>query len=525
MASLRGRNTTAVALYVDGYDVKLAKMSLRKGRVVLEDLRSAKLVTKLEERQPSEALAEAMSPTEGEFGAPVSEGLPEVSAAEDNNAVLLELLTPYSTAQYALAYSIAEPSLYYNAVEGGAGLKGKKLKDRIIQELQSSRSTSPPPDAVDHFSTAEGGLMAVVREDGLGLYTAIEGIKPFLGKRLPLFSLIDSSDTALIGLARANYGFAAEEISVIVYVGVEFTRLFFMKGTEFYHFAPVLGEGYEAPNIQNTIYSRLLLEQDSLGIARVDRIFIAGEGIRIGFDEFLREQLPEVDIQYLKAPYLDVSLLPAELQDRIPEYAVPIATAWKVLQETHPAFYPINLIPEVIREGQRVFKLAWHGFLLLGLIFVSTFFFTGRITSLNSRITSRQAEFVRKEAQAKVNDSLRAQITDLNRRLEGFKTALTVYETIVPGYDRWSGVLRTISSGFAEINSVWITELNGKEDGTLSIRGFTLYRTRVPRVANIFEKTVLRTVEVEEIRGKTVYKFHMTIELPKPTQLTKETKK
>src|SRR5438034_6961028 len=28
-----------------------------------------------------------------------------------------------------------------------------------------------------------------------------------------------------------------------------------------FHFAPVLGEGYDSPNLQNTIYSRLLLER------------------------------------------------------------------------------------------------------------------------------------------------------------------------------------------------------------------------------------------------------------------------
>lgn len=512
MPSLRGNKTTAVALFVDGQEVKLAKLSLKKGRAVLEELRAATLVSRLEERQPEEAVAEGAvtAPPETEFGG----GLPEVAGGEDNNAVLLGLLSPYPTPKYVLAYAISEPSLYYHPIEGVSNLKGKKLKAHILEELQTTRSTAPPLDAVDYFSSADGGVTAVVREDGLGLYRGVEGIKSFIGNRLPLFTLIDSADVALMGLARANYGLAPEEITVIIYVGVEFSRLIFMKGTEFFHFAPVLGEGHDAPNIQNTIYSRLLLEQDSIGIPRLDHVLIAGEAKRINLDEFLKEQLPEIDIQYLQTPYLDVSQLPAETQDQIPEYTIPIATAWKVLQQQHPAFYPINLLPDEVREAQRAFKLAWHGYLLLVTIFLTAFFFTARITDQRVKISSQEAELARKQTQAKANDELRAQITTLNKQLEGFKEALAVYTTIVPGYDRWSKIISKFANNFASISSVWITDMTAREDGLMTLNGFTLYKARVPKIAKIFENSTLRSVEVSEIRDKTVYKFRIDVQLP-----------
>lgn len=513
MASLRGGKNSAVALFVDGQEAKLAKISLRKGRAVVEELRTATLVTKIEERQAVEAGVEAEASAEGEFGV-AGAALPEAAGGEDNNAVLLSLLSPYPSSKYTLAYSIAEPSIYYHTIEKTADLKGTKLKAHIIQELQGTRETAPPLEAIDHFPSADGGLTAIVREDGMGLYRLLEGIKPFIGNRLPVFTLIDSADLALIGLVRANYSLGPEEITVIIYVGVEFSRLIFLKGTEFFHFAPVLGEGYDSPNIQNTIYSRLLLEQDSIGIPRLDHIIFAGEARRSTFDEFLKEQLPEIDIQYIQTPYLDTSQLPAELQDQIPEYAIPIATAWKVLQEQHPAFYPVNLIPQEVREGQRAFKLAWHGYLPLLLIPLLTFFFTVRITDQRERITAQEAEHVLKETQAKANDDLRTQIANLNQQLEGFKTALGVYNAIVPGYDRWSKVISKIANEFANINSVWITDMNATEDGTMTLNGFTLYKARVPMAAKIFDNTTLQSVEVTEIREKPVYKFQLRVNLP-----------
>lgn len=511
MASLRGGKNSAVALFVDGQEAKLAKLSLKKGRAVVEELRSATLATKIEEKQAVEAVAGAEAPAEGEFG-PAGAALPEVTGGEDNTAVLLGLLSPYPSSKYAFAYSVAEPSIYYHSIENTANLKGKKLKTHIIQELQGTRESALPVDAVDYFPSADGGVAAVVREDGMGLYRMLEGIKPFIGKRIPLFTLIDSADLALIGLVRANYGLGAEEITVIIYIGVEFSRLIFLKGTEFFHFAPVLGEGHETPNVQNTIYSRILLEQDSIGITRLDHVIIAGEARKINFDEFLKEQLPEIDIQYIQTPYLDNSQLPAELQDQISEYAIPIATAWKVLQQ-HPAFYSVNLIPAEVREAQRVFKLAWHGYLQLLLIPVLTFFFTARITSQSEKITERESELALNQTKAKANDDLRMQIDNLTKQLESFKTALTVYNTIAPGYDRWSKVISKMANDFWNINSVWITDMDAKEDGTMTLNGYTLYKARIPMVAKIFENTTLQSVEITEIRDKTVYKFQLKVQL------------
>lgn len=514
MANLRGNKDTAVAVFVDGQEVKLAKLSLKRGRAVVEELRSATLASRLEERQSVEAGAEAGGGGESEFGGGAS-ALPETAAGgEDNNAVLLGLLSGYPTAKYAFAYSIAEPSLYYHPVEGAAGLKGKRLKTRIAEEIKATRAAAPSLDAVDYFPSADGGMTAVIREDGLGVSRMLEGIRPFLGNRVPLFTLIDSADLVLMGLARANYGFEPEEITVLVYVGVEFSRLIFLKGSDFFHFAPVVGEGYDAANIQNTIYSRLLLEQDSIGIPRLDRVLIAGEAKRLNFDEFLKEQLPEVEIQYIQTPYLDVSRLPAEVQDQVPGYAIPIATAWKVLQQQHTAFYPINLLPREVREGQRAFKLAWHGYLLFAAIFLSTFFFTIRVTQQREMITSQEADLASKVTQAKGNDELRAQIANLNKQLEGFKTALTVYNTIVPGYDRWNKVIAKMASGFSDINSVWITDMSANETGLMTFNGYTLYKARVPQAAKIFEGSTLKSVEVLEIRDKTVYRFKVDVQLP-----------
>jgi hypothetical protein len=355
--------------------------------------------------------------------------------------------------------------------------------------------------------------MCVVREDGMSMMSSLEEVKPFLGKRLPKIALIDVADVALINLSRANYGFQPDEIVAIIYVGVEFTRLIFMKGTDFLHFAPVLGEGYDSPNIQNTVYSRLLLEQDNMGIPRIDKVILAGECQKIAFDEFLKEQLPDVDVKFLRTPELDTSALPADTQEQIPEYAIAIATAWKILDEKHPAFFPVNVLPETVREGQRSFKLAWHGYVLLLLVFLSTFFFTTRYTGLKTELGQKEGTLALLQEKVAENDKLKAAIGALNDQIGRYNTALAVYDSLVPGSDMWNKSMAHLSKGVEDLGAIWITEMRSMGGGSISLQGYALYRARIPRIAALFDNATLTKVEVKEIRVNSppVYNFIITV--------------
>lgn len=512
MSSLRGSKTSAVGLFVDGLELKLAKLSLRRGTIVLDDLLTATLATKLEERHAASVELETMSESSADtFALPTSE-VAEVSSA-DNNSVLLGLLSKYPSSNYVLGYAISEPSIYYHMLESDFGLKGTKLKQRVLDEVRTVRAVQPALDAIDFFRSAEKNLVCVIREDGTTMLNLLDQVKPFLGRRLPRIALIEISDAALMNLARANFGFTAEEITTIIYVGFEFTRLIFMKGSEFYHFAPLLGEGHDSPNIQNTVYSRLLLEQDNMGIPRIDKILLAGEARRINFEEFIREQLPEVDVQYLRTPYLDTSGVSPEIQEQVPEYAIPIATAWKILDHDRAGFYPVNLLPESVREGQRTFKLAWHGYLLLALVFITSFFFTSKYATEQKEVSSKRRMLVQYQEKVAENEKMKAAIANLNEQIGRYNTALAVYDSLVPGCDRWNKTVAQLTKGVEDLGAVWVTEVRSLGGGAMSIQGYTLYRARIPRIAALFDNATLSKVEVKEIREKAppVYNFILSV--------------
>ncbi|HLX11639.1 MAG TPA: hypothetical protein VKS81_02385 [Bacteroidota bacterium] len=519
-------NKFSVGLFVDGTEIKLAKLSVQHGNVVIEELESHQLSTKLEEqRSNQEAPDESASSQESAESFSLDASAPAQTAPEenaggegggDNSAVLVSLLSKYPPGKYSVSYAISEPSLYYHIFETDFGLSGKRLKNRVLEELGAIRGTKPAADSVDYFFTAEKNLVAVIRENGLAMLHLLDEAAHYMGRRVPKLPLIDSADMALLNVARANFGFAPEEYTGIVYVGVEFSRIIFMKGSEFLHFAPVLGEGFDSPNVRNTVYSRLLLEQDNVGIPRVDKIILAGESHKIQFDEFLREQLPEVEVVYLTTPYLDTSTLSAEDQEKIPEFIPAIAVAWKALDEEHPAFYNINLLPSDVRESQRAFKLAWHGYLLLVAVFVMTIYFTGRFSKERADLSKKENTVTQLRVREDENNRLQGAINNINIEIGKYDKALAIYDTMVPGSDRWSKSLEHLAKGAEDLNSLWIDVLQSTPDGGMLLKGYALDRSRIPRIAALFDNATLSSVQSKSIRDNAppVFAFEMIVPPP-----------
>jgi len=49
------------------------------------------------------------------------------------------------------------------------------------------------------------------------------------------------------------------------------------------------------------------------------------------------------------------------------------------------------------------------------------------------------------------------------------------------------------------------------ESGPATMSGFAVNRTRIPRLAALFERALLKEVNTEEIRQETVYRYNVEI--------------
>jgi Tfp pilus assembly protein PilN len=494
--------------------VKFAHVALKHKKIVLHDFRTMTLVRKLEESGAHETgPTDLLEISDTSVDTPLmQEVITEGVETETNTGVLVSLLNEFPAGKFILVYSVSEPSVYYQTLDDSFDAKGDKLKRRILEELAKIRSEKLEADQVASVTAADGQLLAIVREDGLSLLNLIESVKDFIGKRIPQIPFIETSDVSLMNMVRANYEIGEEEVSLIVYVGSEFSRLIFMKGKEFFHFAPAISEGRSTPNIENTIYSRILLEQDSASIPRIDKIFLAGESHKVGLQVFLAPQFSNAPIEYLNAASLDTGELTESIPEIVSEYAIPISAAMRSLEQSKPAYYKIDLLPNSFREGQKVFKLAWHGYVLLLIIFFSTLFFTMRTISMNEKVKAASADLILKRMQLAENKRLQQILDSLTNQNQQYVGALETYDAVVPNYNRWSKTLYQLTNSVDDIKSFWITELTQQPDSSFILSGVTLNRSKIQRISNIFEKASLLSVQTDSIRGQEVFKFKVNVQ-------------
>ena len=519
---LEGQGKTAVALFVDGLELKYVQLSAKGDKVTLRDFKTVALISKFEEKVA--AVTEGAS-GEASFGdltsAETMASAPEAPMGEEaggaptsNSTVLLGLLSDLPSSKYSFSFALSEPAVTYQEFESNFGLKGTALKKKIIVDISATRSIPPLLDSLEIIPTATGGVLAIIREDGLHLYDMLMELRSFLGGRLPSVKLIDSADTALMGLVRASYELGEEEISVIVYVGHDFSRLIFMQGSNYLHFAPIISEGYGSANVENTIYSRILLEQDNIALPRIDRIILAGESHKINMLEALAPQFPHSTVEYLKSPDLDLSAFDGQVGEQISEYAIPIVAAWEALDSKAKGFYHTNLISTSIVEGQKVFKLGWHGWLAALAVIVSIVFFYTAILKQNAEILNAREALHKKQSRLADIEVLQQREASLNSEIKKYELATTVYDSLAPGSDRWSRVLHYLANSIEDLNSVWIYNLKKDDQNPngLIISGRSIYRTRIPRLASVFERATLRAVRTTTIRGKIIYDFDIAVE-------------
>ena len=502
----------ALGLYSDGLDLKVAQVVKHGSKMVLMDLHNARLAQKLE---VTASVAGAGFDSQTETIDLTQQNFQEAPENETNTAIVAEVFGRYRKRKSVLALSIGEPYVFYHPIEIPGKQKPERIIAKIVEELQATRSGVTKERIQLLPTTVESGYVGVVREQDIPVLDLVMSTRPFLGNGMPKIAFIESSDIALVNLVRNNYPLRVDEITVIVYVGAEYTRLIFMRGSGLFNIAPIIGEGSDSFSVQNTIYSRILLGQDNLSLPRIDRVILCGECKNFDIKGFLSSLLVGADVDYLQLHRVDASQLPAGGSDLIPQYAVPIASATHALVGKSRTYYVADLTPPKVIEGQKIFKLAWHGLVLSLIVGGSTFYFTYNFATNQSEIAKVKSDVTVKRAQAAEVAALRSRITEVEAQFGKYSNAGTILDELMPNTERWSDLASSLSRTVQDVGGMWLTDVHASGEGSYSVEGFALYRERIPQFAMSYPGSILKKVTIADIRGKTVYDFQIDLKYVK----------
>ncbi len=437
----------------------------------------------------------------------------EAETPTSNEMLLYNILSSINAKKVALGLNIPAGVAIYQILKdvNFSEVKKKDLQIIIDDRLESLHGS---PKAADFYSYG-------IRDDGALLISSIEEepkLLQLLNRTLSLYrgkltvEEILPDETVVLGLVRANYELEDEAISCVIQFSEQTCRVLFMKGPRIWLVSPVITEGTRSKKFLNTVFSKILFQLDTGEVPNLDRLIICNNSLGEEATNFFQDRFPDVEVGSFN--FSDEFLDPGEYtNDTLSSFTTAIGMAWATSSFDKKHLPDISFIPKYVRDRQKIFKLEWHGFLLLLMIMVSFPLLDSVRRTANVEIDALSNDVSLLDTQINSFNSTVRNYNQISSQLTQIQDKLNLLNTLSENSITWSTNLDILNSGADEINSVWFTSITvGDEPNTLQIQGISRYRSSIPLVAEMFSNATLISVSTIQIREAEVFAFSYQVE-------------
>jgi hypothetical protein len=497
----------ALGLAVSGTEVRLAHLINNNGQIRIAGLERARLQTTLE-NQPAESDEAKLDDAEakdvfGLKGAPAEKEAPangnKADAANNGNLeILYRLLERYTQKKVKIAFNIPLSMVTYQRPDLAAA----------STKVEAMNKDSDSNMAQEIVAAHDGSRLIMSYEKHPPTMTLMREVNDFLRGNLFL-ALMDSTEVALANLARRTHEFEAGKVTAIIYIEDDFTRLLFLRGKDLFHVSSIIHENTASPDILEVIYRKLIYEQDEAEIPELAAILLAGKSSRINAAEFFAEHFETAKVQYLSSGLAADSPASGTQAGLFSEFAVPIALAWKTLEPKSPFFIPTNLLPQEVMDQQQVLKLNYHGYILLALTGLVTFFFTWQILNLNTSIREIRGKNRQLEAKIADNQETVNQVMLLDNQCVRLKKSMFLADSLSRGHNEFLAFLQKLNAGLGRVGNIWVDEIVTQSDG-FRVQGSSMNRDAIPSLAEKLGHASLR--QMTRVESEKQKAFNFTLE-------------
>jgi hypothetical protein len=504
-----------VCLYSEGNDTKVAVVEKEKGRIRV--LRTASL----DVLQPALDLEEGLSNLniEGEDLAFEDTKPQELSVTGQN--LLNAELKGINLNECFFIPALTEPSIYYHIFEGSKREKSSKLTQDIADDIMLTKNISVDKDSIGYTELADKSLLTVFLGGEATGISLVNSLARYNGRRYYKIPSVKSAEISLAYYVAKRKKFFPDDHSLIVYIGKEYSKLIFLHGRKLKHIGSTLDIGTLNLHTYDVYFSKILLEMENGGITSLDNIIVCGEDDSENLILSFYGTFPEANVSRLEFDDLDLSSIKEETKERFSSYSVPIAVAVDYFDEEENEHKGINLLPRYVKEDQKTFQFAWHGYAIVPLLFAAAFFITLQVLNNNKSINKLDQQIAEQTIHLRQNQEILGQIADLESKISGFDQTQAILDSAAVGSDIWNKALEHVSDFFATKKNIWLTKFSAGEDGNVVMEGFALSKRVLTEFAYSLNSAQLKGVFFESLREKNTYRFNINFNLSRYLEETK----
>jgi len=344
------------------------------------------------------------------------------------------------------------------------------------------------------------------------LLDAIKDYAKEAGTRL-YYQIADANDVVLTDYYRFLRNTDQAGINLLVFLGHEFRKVYVFQDGQWISTLPIhITQQFPEADV---IYSKIALAMDSAQLGEPEQIVLAGDLANRQLVEYMNSQSMSTKTSLLEFPNLILTDTDsAEYADQVlAPYALALALAYKALNIEDAAFSKCTFLPAKILDSQKEFKVVWHGFLILSLLFGLVLYST--VQYQQRKLDIKQEEQKKTDLSFALN-RLRAEnaiVEQLNDDIARLRQSTDKVGKKLEGKNRWTELFDVLNSTFATHSQSWISNMR-HSNSQISITGITSDRENVSRLAARLPESKIRRVTNSRIRDQVVWNFEMDFVLP-----------
>lgn len=390
---------------------------------------------------------------------------------------------------------ITEPYISFQRPDKG---ETQIFKKEVIEKIDAANNS---------IEMADGGKLTIVPSSDLSYINLIDSIALTNGKKQVKVPCVKAADTSLSFYVSTKFNFALSDYILILYIGKEYSRMIFLMGDQVKHIAPMLNIGKHNIDSFDIFTSKIMLEMENGDITNLDNIVICGEDWSETLPDALRDTFPRARITGIDFDEIDTSLLDREIEENISMFSVPVAAAMEYEKELKKEYKGVNLIPSMLVERQKTFPLAWHGYIVILLLFGLTFFVTKNILQQMNDLAVIDKEIAALTEQQRLYKALLDEIANYDSKVKGFDETQAVLDSVTKDASIWQSYISNLSGFMEQRPSMWITGISSPEPKKVEVFGLSRNRPLVSEFTQFLKGATLMGVTSEKISNERVYKF------------------
>jgi len=389
---------------------------------------------------------------------------------------------------------LTEPAVYFQKINDSTDLASLNISANGKIET-----------TIDFVELSDGTKMAVYPSGENNYLQVIDSLARMNKRKFLKIPSVKIGDISLASFVTRRYNFEAGAVSLVLYVGKEYSRLIFLNGNKLSNIGSKVVVGKNSFNAYNVIISKILLEMEHDAIDNLDNIIICGEDDSDELLNIIKQAFPVAKARKIQVEDVEVKNL--DKFTNLSGFTIPISVAEEYFVEEQNKVKGINLLPEYVKEEQKIFNVGWQGYILLALILASLYFFTSSAISNYTESNKIDDEISNLQTIQAQNKEAAEKIKSYENKIKNVDQTKATLDQLSDGSGVLSDQLRKLAYFADARRNLWFSQLLMEPNYTMAISGFTYSRPAIKTLSDTYPQSLLESIVYEPLRDTRTFKF------------------